>query len=436
MFVNLLKSLSKNKKTNKSSTAQRRDPERYESEKRELEKALKEKNVSRRMTLASDSKTHKEILYYMAENDPDADVRKAIAENDSTPVQVSGVLAQDQDSDVRMALAERLVKLLPDLSEDKQSQLYAYAVQALGTLALDEVLKIRIALSSTLKDHAHAPPKVVGKLARDVEQEVSEPILRFCAALSDDDLIEILRDHPASWAIQAIASRPAVSENVSEAVIQTDDGPGGRALIGNEGAQITETLLTKIVQSAKRFPEWQKPVAQRKNLSPDMAKQLASYVDESVKKMLLQRSDFDKETLDEISDVFRRRLDFAMDEDMNDGETPAMRVRRLKNEGKLGEESISDALAMRDRDFIYAALALMVNARIDDIARIFEMKAPKPVVAVSWKAGLSMRMAFHLQKDLAQVNAKELVYPRDGADYPFTPEEMNWQLEFLGLKAA
>ena len=172
-----------------------------------------EKDIARsgspkkRLTLARDSQTSKEILYYLAENDPDPKVRRAVAENAAMPVQVSPVLATDRDQDVRLALAGRLVDLLPGMSQDKQSQLYAYVVQALGTLALDEVLKIRVALSSTLKDHAHTPPKIAGQLARDVEREVSEPILRFCAALSDDDLIGILKSHPASWVVQAIAGR-------------------------------------------------------------------------------------------------------------------------------------------------------------------------------------------------------------------------------------
>ena len=133
----------------------------------------------KRMSLAQDTQTNKEILYYLAENDPDPKIRQAVAENKSTPVQVSPVLAQDTSTDVRLALAARLVTLLPDISEDDHSQIYAYVVQALGTLALDEVLKIRKALSSTLKDHAQAPPKVAGQLARDVEREVSEPVLRF-----------------------------------------------------------------------------------------------------------------------------------------------------------------------------------------------------------------------------------------------------------------
>ena len=125
--------------------------------------ALQSANVQERLEMAKNTSTNKEILYYLAEKDPEPSVRKAVLTNKSLPVQASTVLAKDVDQDVRLMLAGRLVDLLPEASKDEQSQLYAFVVQSLGTLALDEVLKIRVALSSTLKDHAHTPPKIAGQ---------------------------------------------------------------------------------------------------------------------------------------------------------------------------------------------------------------------------------------------------------------------------------
>ncbi|MCD8562989.1 MAG: DUF2336 domain-containing protein, partial [Alphaproteobacteria bacterium] len=326
------------------------------------------------------------------------------------------------------------VDLLPGLSDDKHSQLYAYAVQALGTLALDEVLKIRVALSSTLKDHAHTPPKVAGQLARDVEREVSEPILRFCAALSDEDLLDILKGHPASWAVEAIASRPRVSEPVSEAVIGTDDVPGGVALIGNAGALMAPGLLNQIVEKARAYPEWQKPMASRAKLPSSIARELAEFADASVRDILMGRDDFDEQTAEEISAVFRRRLDFSQDVEES-SEPLEVRAKKAVTGGKLNEDMISDALAMRDSAFVNMALAQKIGVSVEVITKIFEMQAPKPIVALAWQAGLSMRMALRLQKEMGHVRPQELIYPREGTDYPLTLDEINWQLEFMGLKA-
>ncbi|MEM7650560.1 MAG: DUF2336 domain-containing protein [Pseudomonadota bacterium] len=393
--------------------------------------ALKSANVRERLSLASNSKTNREILYYLAEKDPSAKVRKAVVQNKAMPVQVSTILAGDSDSDVRLALAARLVDLLPDVSEDKQSQLYAFVVQALGTLALDEVLKIRVALSSTLKDHAHTPPKIAGQLARDVEQQVSEPVLRFCAALSNEDLIDILKSHPASWVIEAIADREEVSEEVSEAVIETRDEHGGAALIGNEGADITQSLLHTIVEIARTLPEWQKPIAVRKSLPASVAKDLAEFVDASVRELLMNRSDFDDKETEEIAAVFRRRVDFVAEAQ---DEKPRDRLKRLIKEEALNEEVISDALAMRDYEFAALAIAHKAGTTPEKVSTIFDMKAAKPIVALAWHAELSMRMALQLQKEIGEVNPREIIYPKGGTDYPLEEKDIIWQLEFLGLK--
>ncbi len=405
------------------------DRERYEAEK----KIAITGESGKRLTLAKNTKTHQELLYYLAEKDPDPIVRKAVVENESMPVQASAVLVKDKNEDVRLALAARLMALLPGLSNDKKSQIYAFAVQALGDLALDEVLKIRMALSSTLKDCAQTPPKVAGQLARDIERQVSEPILRFCTALSDDDLLDILRGHPESWALQAIASRKNVSEKVSRAVIEKEDEPSGALLIENEGAKISLTLLETIIEMAKKFSGWQKSVATRKTLPPRMAKKLAAYVDESVRNLLLEREDFDEETLEEITTIFRRRIDFAEDK-KKPGEKPKDKIKRLAKEGLLNETAVSDALGMHDRVFVIGALAHLAGTKEDEIGKILQMKAPKVLVSIVWKAGLSMRFAFQLQRDLAHIPPKELIYPRGGTDYPLSEDDMNWQLEFLNLK--
>ena len=410
----------------------KRDPERYEKEK----EIARTGDAKKRITLAKNSQTHKEILYYLADKDTNPKVRKAVADNEAMPVQVSPILAGDEDQDVRMALAKRLVKLLPGLSQDMQSQLYAFAVQSLGTLALDEVLKIRKALASTLKDHAHTPPKIAGQLARDVERQVSEPILKFCTALSDEDLLDILQSHPDSWVVQAIAGRKNVSEAVSGAVIDAEDVPGGKTLLENEGASITETVLLYIVEKAKTFREWQMPIACRPGLPLSVAKELAEYVDASVRDLLFERNDFDEETKEEVADIFRRRMEFASTDEAQKEGGVIQHIQKMIDEDRLNEAAISDAVAMRDKEFVFRAMAHMAGTDPDTVSGAFETQSPKAIIALSWKAGLSMRMALQLQKEVGHISHKKLLYPRNGTDYPLSDDEIKWQLDFLGLKAA
>jgi uncharacterized protein (DUF2336 family) len=400
----------------------------------EQKAAMHSDNVEDRMVLATDQTTSKEILYYLAEKDPSPAVRLAVTRNPAMPVQASPVLAQDSNVDVRIALAKRLVELLPGLSQDKHSQLYAFAVDSLGTLALDEVLKIRVALSTTLKDHAHTPPKIAGQLARDLEREVSEPILRFCASLSDQDLLEILCKDSPGWIIEAIANRDNVSAEISQAVIDVENEPGGTALILNDSADVSETLLLQIVDKSKEITAWQKPTATRKNLPIAVAREMARFVDASIRDILTSRDDFDYDMIEEISSVFQRRLDFMSNED-GDEHSAEDRVRALFNSGDLNEQVISDAMAARDREFLNHAVAKLAKIRPSQADQILSMQAPKPIVALCWRADLSMRLAFQVQKEIGHIQPKELIYPKDGSDYPLSEEDLEWQLEFLDIKS-
>lgn len=408
----------------------RKDIRLLEEDERQIAQSGSERE---RKALASDERTSQEVLYYLAENDSSGKVRLAVAQNKSTPLQAAPILAQDKLEDVRLALARRLVKILPSLQEEQYSQLYAFMVQALGTLALDEMLRIRKALAETLKDYAGTPPAVALQLAKDLEREVSEPILRFCTALSDKDLIEVLETHPASWAAEAVAQRNTISESVSKAVIDTGNPKAGIYLLENTGAEITEPLLEVIVGRAREYPEWHKPIAVRKSLPPLMAMKLATYADSTIRKLLMERSDLDKNTVDEITKIIHRRVEY---EDTikrsRFAEDPVKRALALYESGNLTEQVLSDAAAMRDETFVMAGLAEYLKVDVETVRKVFDVRAPKTICALCWKAGFSMRLAVQLQRTIGKVKPSSIIYPRNDT-YPMSKEEMEWQLDIIGV---
>jgi uncharacterized protein (DUF2336 family) len=395
---------------------------------------MQSSDVKDRMALAKGKNTKAEILYYLAVNDPEEKVRAAVVKNNSLPMKVAPVVAKDKSENVRFVLAERLCKILPDAGQDKHSQLYAHVAQAMATLALDEVLKIRKALSSALKDSVYAPPDVVKQLAMDVQREVAEPILRHCTALSDEDILEIIQEHPDPWAVRTIADRFEVTESVSHAVITKNDRPAGEVLLNNENALISAQTFSIIVERAKEFEEWQRPLAVRKKLPKSLVDVLAGFASEAVRAILEARNDFAEDELEKVVDTFERRMDFANDktDDAQRDETPLEKAQRLNKDGRLDDEAITDAIGMRDTEFIYCALAVLANTNYKMAEKICDMKAPKPIIALVWKAGLSMRTALSIQKDFVQVPPKELIYPRGGTDFPLSKKDLNWQLDFLG----
>jgi uncharacterized protein (DUF2336 family) len=404
---------------------QERDPERYDGEKQRA----RSNSAKDRLNLAKDPKTHLEILYYLAD-DQDVRVRKAVAGNPSTPIHVSESLAKDDDIDVKIALIKRLSTLLPDLSQDQYAHLYAFAVQALGILALDEVLKVRLALSTSLKDELYAPPEVVSQLARDLEKQVSEPILKLCSAVPDDVLIEILEQHPEGWVVEVIAGRANLTADVSGAVIGTDNTKAGKILIQNETAVIEDSVVDEILRIAPEKPEWHKPLALQTHLPARVIKQIIMFVDSSIQKLIFERTDMDDETRNDLMDTVGRRVNFLVDE-KGKRITPMEKVKKLAATNELNDDAVKDALALREHDFVYAALAHLSKQSPAVIQKMVGTGSAKAVVSIIWKAGLTMRTALEVQKTIAKIQPREMIYPKNGDEYPLPKSDMEWQVDFF-----
>ena len=404
---------------------QKRDPKRYEQE-RELARST---NAKDRLKLAKNPDTHLEILYFLAD-DADVGVRKAVAANPSTPIHVSEALAADSDVDVKIALIKRLSALLPDLTQDQYAHLYAFAAQALGILALDEVLKVRLALSSALKDEAFAPPEVAAQLAKDLERQVSEPILKLCAAVPDDVLVDILRHHPADWVVHAIAGRKNLHESVSSAVIDTGNSKGIKALIQNTGAAMDDESVDIILAIAPEKPEWHKPLALQTHLPARVLKGIIMFVDSSIQKLIMERDDFDEETRNELMDTVSRRVNFLVDEKGN-RITAEQKAQILYAQKQLDDDAVKDALALREYDFVYYALALKSGIAVEIVKQMINTGSPKAITALVWKADLRMRTALEVQKAMGKVQPREILYPKNGDSYPLTAEDLMWQINFF-----
>ncbi|UEM04140.1 DUF2336 domain-containing protein [Skermanella rosea] len=399
----------------------------YETSKR----MAQSEDTAVRARVAGREDVRPELLYYLA-IDPAVEVRREVAANPSAPAQASAVLARDNDESVRRLLADKLSRLLPDLSREAQGQLFQLTVRTLEQLARDQAVGVRQALASSLKDVACAPPDLCTHLARDVEREVAEPILHYCATLTDKDLLSIIANQPKSWVLSAIAQRDGVSGPVAAALYETGDVEASTALLDNHGALIPESTLSGMVEQSAARPSWQEPLARRPRLPGRLAVRLAEFVDQHVLTILRQRRDLDAETAAEVVSVARRRIDYL--DQRSEGESPEHRARRLFMVGQLDESAISDALSWNDMVFVKLGLALMAGIAPSLVEEIIAAQSPKGVTALAWRAGLSMRCAMQLQSRAANIPPRMLLNARNGVDYPLTPVEMTWQLEFYGVR--
>jgi uncharacterized protein (DUF2336 family) len=393
--------------------------------------------VDDRRRVAGHTGTRPEILYFLA-NDTNADVRLAIAGNTSTPRQADLLLSQDPDVRVRSGLAAKISALVPTATADRVEQLERMALQILETLARDQAVEVRRVIAEALQDVAGAPPAVIQTLARDLEESVCGPVLRNSPVLTDEDLLEIIRGHPADEKLIAIAGRAGVSGVIADAIARTENEVAIAGLLGNASAQIREETLDRLVELAPRHEPWHGPLVRRPALPARAAERLAGFVAETLLEVLRNRSDLPAETRAAVSRAVEQRLappgpraQTAAEE--RGGERPSDKAKRLLKEGKLDEDAIDEALDQGDRGLAIAGLALLSKLPSDVVDRILSGQSPRGVTALVWKASLSARFARKAQLRLAHIPPASVLAPR-GDRFPMTEAEMKWQLEFFGAR--
>ncbi|MBE7635419.1 DUF2336 domain-containing protein [Sneathiella sp. P13V-1] len=390
----------------------------------------KDNNPKVRAKLASNPTARPEVLYFLAE-DTNADVRKNVAGNSNTPHQANNILATDEDQEVRGELARKICRLLPSLSGEEAAQLREQTIEVLEILAQDQLPTIRAILSQSLKDSLDAPKHVIKSLAQDVEEIVAGPVLEFSPLLSEADLLEIIAGGVASGAMSSIARRANISEDISEAVAASLDVPAVAALLANKSAQVREETLDQIIDQAQGIEQLHEPLVMRVDLSIRAMRRIAGFVAVSLVDKLVEKNklskDVEKELKKQVRDRIGKKNTFSEEEE----ETGVDRAIAAHKVRKLNEDTITEAVANKDVEFIQAGLALMADIPVTTGKSILNSRNGKVVTALCWKAGLSMRLAMKIQQDIAHVPPRDIVNAKDGVAYPFDEKEMDWQLSFF-----
>lgn len=373
-----------------------------------------------------------DVLHYLAQNGASA-TRQAVAVNPTTSAESNLLLADDADAEVRSALAKKIGQLFPGLLEAEQQHVRDITIETLEKLAQDEIAFVRTVLAEEIKKYDCVPKSVVLRLAHDAEPQVAMPVVEFSPLLNDRDLIEIIAACRASNVLGAVARRKKLSEDVSEAVAATLDISAVSELLANTSAAIRAKTLDTIISHAAEISEWHGVLVVRAELSKSAIQRLASFVADSYLDSLASRVGLDEHTRDYI----RRRCEDRHKQTSKGGKTNATEERQAVDKanraGTLNEAFVATAVEENKRNTIVCALSLLAKADEEIVRKVLELRSADAVTALVWRAGLGMRVAYKLQVQLMRLKSEEILYPRNGVDFPQSEEQMRQNLRFLGL---
>lgn len=124
-------------------------------------------------------------------------------------------------------------------------------------------------LSARLADVAKPPLGVVAQLSGSDNIAISGPALEKSEGLSDEALVSIATSKSQKH-LKAIAGRPALSEVVTDVLVERGDPEVSRRVSANLGARLSEMGFVKLINRAKKDRSLADAISSRDDLPPEL----------------------------------------------------------------------------------------------------------------------------------------------------------------------
>jgi uncharacterized protein (DUF2336 family) len=211
-----------------------------------------------RVRQAANAMTPPDILLALA-NDPSVTVRASVAMNPALPARAAAILSADTDARVRTLIGHPPAR--PGGIRTQQD-----AVASLTAMIAEAGLRIRANIAQTVQDMPDGPREIVLRLAHDPASMVCGPVIRLSPLLTQQDLLDLVESDPPAFTFLAVASRPGLNEDVSDAIVGSAGPEAVTALLTNRTAKIKDTTLEMLAARAEEQPAWQAALTDRPNV--------------------------------------------------------------------------------------------------------------------------------------------------------------------------
>ena len=99
----------------------------------------------------------------------------------------------------------------------------------------------------------------------------------------------------------------------------------------------------------------------------------------------------------------------------------------------LNGEFVEQVAEGGNKEAVIVALATLARVPPQTVRRIIDARSAKAIIALIWRARLSMRVAFKIQVFVMRLAPNEWLAARGGKDFPLSEDEIRWQLNYFDV---
>ncbi|HSK40281.1 MAG TPA: DUF2336 domain-containing protein, partial [Arenibaculum sp.] len=219
-------------------------------------------------------------------------------------------MARDRTAGVRRGVASNVAALYLGAGAGLSARERVLVLDILGQVVRDAEMAVRRRLADRLAGESDVPRELLLLLVDD-DIEIAAPVLMRSKALSDEDLIDIIRRHALEHRL-AVARRAAVNPSVGDALVDTGEEEVMLALLRNPGACLSPDALRRLADQAARRHALCEPLALRPELTPELAARLYWLVSLELRRVVTSRFVLPRDVLDrELQATIQRLVDIS-----------------------------------------------------------------------------------------------------------------------------
>ncbi len=351
-------------------------------------------------------------------------------------------LLSDPSADARADLAERLGGQVT--GETLSAGELAIAQDIVRLLARDVEVTVRATLSNNLRHARDLPRDVALRMAADIES-VALPILGESLVLTDEDLIELVRGGSPEKQT-SIASRPHLSEVVSDVLIDHAHEEAVATLMSNPTAQVSDASMEKAVERFADSDLVKESMVHRDSLPMTVAERLAVLVSSRLQNHLVQNHAMSPTLASDL--VMRGREDAILRLSAGADEPNLLRmVSQMQHTKRLTPSLVVRALCTGDIAFFEAAMAALAGISVDNARLLVHDPGRNGLLSLYRKAAMPaallpmVRAAVDVvdesrldgqEHDLERFRTRVITRVLTQEDAPADPGDSEYLLEKLG----
>ena len=160
---------------------------------------------------------------------------------------------------------------------------------------------------------------------------------------------------------------------------------------------------------------------------------ISGFVGTALVEKLVQRHGIDEETKTHLKKSLRQNLERKEEAAASQDDKMRKEIHEAWKMGVIDETFVEEVTESGEKERLIECLSLLVNEPRTAVEKVFASRSAKAVTALTWSAGLPMRVAFKIQTMVMKLPADELLPARSGVDYPLAEDEMRWHLSYFGF---